>query len=116
MDVKGKNVFLSGPMSGLDHFNVGEFAKANAIVKEAGAVKVYDPAIEYLNGDKRRGHEWWMRRRIGELTKFGKSIVIPDMMYPFYEVLVSLPGWEDSEGARLEREVALACGMEVVSL
>lgn len=32
------------------------------------------------------------------------------------DVLVSLPGWENSEGARLERLVAEACGIETCNL
>ena len=35
---------------------------------------------------------------------------------PHYDLLVSLPGWQDSAGARLEREVAEAIGMEVHDL
>ena len=34
----------------------------------------------------------------------------------FYDVLVSLPCWQDSAGARLEREVAVACGIDVCEL
>lgn len=31
-----------------------------------------------------------------------------------YDTIVMLPGWNVSRGARLERDVALACGMRVV--
>lgn len=105
--VKGKKVFLSGPMSGLPHYNVAAFADAHATVIEHGAIHVYNPAIEYLKrGRNDMGHEYWMRKCLQAL--------IGDV--PGYNVLVSLPGWEDSEGARTEREVAQACGIEVCEL
>ena len=31
-----------------------------------------------------------------------------------YDTVVMLPGWNVSRGAKLERDVALACGMRVV--
>lgn len=119
MDVRGKSVFLSGPMSTIEHYNVGEFAKAHAIVKEAGAYDVYDPAIEYLTSDgqtRGRGHEYWMRKCIHELTGQFSTDVFCASGVRRYSLLVSLPGWESSEGAKLERMVAEACGIEVCDL
>lgn len=110
--VKGRRVFLSGPMSGIENLNVGAFAEAHAKVKEAGAYEVYNPAIEYLQQPGLEGsheHSWYMARCINELTA----------LHPYrthYDVLVLLPGWEGSDGALLEREVAAACGIEVISL
>lgn len=117
MRVKGKSVFLSGPMSGLEHFNVDEFAKAHDVLRKAGASTVYDPAIEYLRSEvgSTTSHAVWMRRCISELTSsttqnlFGVNV-------RRYDVLVSLPGWKRSRGARLERKVAKACGIEVCDL
>lgn len=108
MRVKGKSVFLSGPMSGLEHFNVDEFAKAHDVLRKAGASTVYDPAIEYLRSEvgSTTSHAVWMRRCISELTGTVRR----------YDVLVSLPGWKRSRGARLERKVAKACGIEVCDL
>lgn len=104
--VKGKKVFLSGPMSGLPHYNVAAFAEAHAVMVEHGAFNVYDPAIAYLQSCETHTHEYWMRECIRELTSD----------YPYYDVLVSLPGWQDSEGAKTERMVAMACGIKCVDL
>lgn len=118
--VKGKNVFLSGPMSGLPFYNVAAFAEAHAKIREAGAFKVYNPAIEYLKSEARYDsaltHASWMRRCINELTGCEQPTFFSDGGNPHYSVLVSLPGWEDSAGATLERNVALACGMRVYDL
>ena len=118
--VKGKNVFLSGPMSGLPFYNVAAFAEAHAKMRNAGAVRVYDPAIEYLRSEARNdakmSHAYWMRRCINELTSSDQTNIFSDGGIAHYDVLVSLPGWEDSAGATLERNVALACGMRVYDL
>lgn len=123
MRVKGKRVFLSGPMSGLEHFNVDEFAKAHDVLRKAGASTVYDPAIEYLRSesvkDSERTHAYWMLRCIGELTSM--TPMTPTNIFSIetqgkYDVLVSLPGWKRSRGARLERKVAKACGIDVCDL
>ena len=111
--VKGKRVFLSGPMTGIEHYNVEAFARAHAIVKEAGADEVYDPAMEWLVAEGRKGegmtHEDWMRRCIHELTR-------NDLGFRHYHKLVQLPGWEDSGGALMEAAVADACGIQCVEL
>lgn len=110
--VRGRRVFLSGPMSAVENLNVGAFADAHAMIKEAGAWEVYNPAIEYLQQPGLEGshrHSWYMARCVHELTRLQYEC-------SHYDMLVSLPGWEQSEGARLERDVALACGIEVVDL
>lgn len=124
MKVKGKRVFLSGPMSGLEHSNVDEFAKAHDVLRKAGASTVYDPAIEYLRSEvnSTTSHAVWMLRCIGELTSTTPMTPMPPMnIFSYetqgkYDVLVSLPGWKRSRGARLERKVAKACGIDVCDL
>jgi hypothetical protein len=114
--VKGKNVFLSGPMTGLPAFNVAEFAAAHETLNELGASHVFDPAferfVEISHGVSEGTHELYMRSCLGELTS--GSIERPGETH--YELLVLLPGWESSEGSVVEREVAKACGIEVCSL
>ena len=112
MKINGLKVFISGPMSGYEHYDVGEFAKAHAICKEAGAEAIYDPAYEYLrNNESSVSHELWLRRCISTLTMESRV-----SYKPFYDVLVQLPGWEDSEGAKTEAIVADACGIPRVAL
>lgn len=116
MNLEGKTVFLSGGMSGYEHYNIGAFANAHAIVRELGASKVYDPAFAWisqpLEDDAKLTHEDYMLKCLHELTR--PSFHREDG--PFYDVLVSLPYWGDSEGAVVERAVAEACGIVCVDL
>ena len=111
--IKGKRVFLSGRMSDDPKtFHAHQFIDAHILCNEAGATEVYDPAVEWLkyNGPERT-HSDWMLESLSELT-----IREGFRSTRYWDVLVSLPGWELSEGARTERTVAEACGMEVVEL
>ena len=113
--VSGKDVFLSGPMTGKEHYNVGAFADAHALLKDLGARSVYNPGIEYLlepaSESEQCTHEHYMRRCIHELTS-GVSMEGPAR----YDLVVLLPGWEESVGATEERAVARWCGIPVVEL
>ena len=111
MEVKGKRVFISGPMTGMPDLNVGVFAVAHHRLKEMGAKEVYDPALAYLERKRTKSmtHGRWMRVCLFKLT-------LPDQWDEdsAWHALLSLPGWEQSEGARLERMVAEAIGMEII--
>ncbi len=110
--IRGKRVFLSGRMSDDSKtFHAHQFVDAHILCKEAGAKSVYDPAMSWLAyNDSDRTHADWMFESVHELTRKRLS------GDAYWQVLVSLPGWELSEGARTERTVAEACGMEVIEL
>ena len=116
MNLEGKNVFLSGGMTGYDLYNVGAFAEAHAIVRELGAKCVYDPAFAWLMqptaDDAKLTHGDYMRKCLHELTR----VAYCQSNGAFYDLLVSLPNWKESEGAFTERAVAQACGIECVDL
>ncbi|MBR3383681.1 MAG: DUF4406 domain-containing protein [Atopobiaceae bacterium] len=113
--VSGKDVFISGPMTGNEHYNVGAFADAHALLKDLGAHRVYNPGIQYLlepaSESEQCTHEYYMRRSIHELT-WGLYENGPAR----YDLVVLLPGWEESVGATEERAVAQWCGIPVVEL
>lgn len=103
--LKDKSVFISGPMSGIPHYNAQAFAEAHAICREQGAACVFDPSWEWMNETgEEKPHEWYMRRCINALTN------------GTFDVLLQLDGWCQSEGCRLEYDVALACGIKVIEL
>lgn len=108
VDLSNRRVFLSGPMTGIEHYNVGAFCEAHAALKERGVSTIYNPAMRWLNTPEARAkgmsHADWMRVCVNELTK------------GWYDLLVQLPGWHDSDGAKTEFEVAMACGIEVCAL
>lgn len=115
IDVKGKRVYISGPMSDdLDTYHAHDFVDAHITLKKAGAVDIYDPAIEWLRDyDHIRPHEEYMRESFSELTSeniFGQDDKA------FYDMVVMLPGWQLSEGAKHERLVAGWCGIPCYEL
>lgn len=112
----GKAVFISGPMTGIVHYNAPAFAEAHALCREAGAEQVFDPAYRWLmerpygEGAPEKTHEDYMRECINELTRerFGRG--------PAYDVLLQLGGWRDSDGACCEYMVATRIGVTPLEL
>lgn len=119
MNLQSKRVFLSGPMTGIPHYNVDGFAVANAICKEHGARHVYNPAQQWLRESTEEGatkvHADYMRDCVHELTRedFGRQHL---PFAPYYDLVVLLPGWAESDGSRIEYTVARACGIPTVDL
>ena len=115
--VRGRRVYLSGPMTGIEGWNRAAFDEAEKRLRELGAsYEMFNPASdidELSNGT----HEQSMLYTVGMLVSTdwieADNLLVTS---PFYDLLVSLPGWEKSAGARLEREVAVACGIEVCDL
>lgn len=112
IDITGKRVYLSGPMTGIEDYNRAAFDRAALDVMDAGAYEVYDPS-EHIDEYAQLSHERCMALSLRELIAERPWV---DEVEPYYDLLVSLPGWQDSAGARLEREVAEAIGMEVHDL
>lgn len=84
------HVYLSGPMTGLPDYNRPAFDKEAARIREQGKT-VFNPA-EVGPRESIMPREWYMRKDIEALLKS--------------DSVVMLPGWEKSEGARLEFEIA----------
>ena len=103
--VKGRRVYLSGPMTGIEGWNKPAFDGAEKQLRKLNIHDVYNPA-DHIDSHSTASHCVAMQLSLNELTstKF------------WYDLLVSLPGWEQSAGARLEREVAEACGIEVCDI
>ena len=118
IDLNGKRVFLSGPMTGHEHYNCEAFARAHARLKEAGAYEIYDPALSWLQGvteGDEATHEQWVRKCLHILTK-PKHRGWDAPCEPYFDFLVQLDGWETSNGAIDEYEVARACGIVTIEL
>ena len=125
VDVTGKTVFLSGPMTGLPYNNLPAFVSAHELLSGYGARRIFNPAFEWLHelerNEPEKSHEFYMRKCIGELAG---SDWFSDIQSPSedgepparYDMLVRLDGWEGSGGAVMESEVAEACGIRVVDL
>lgn len=110
----GSNVFLSGPMTGYEDCNIAGFTKAHLLVRRLRAADVFDQAQEWLSKSEAeanaRSHEDYMLECLHELTRRDED------GNAYYDAVIQLPGWEESEGARMEESVAKACGIPVIDL
>lgn len=95
-DIKDKRVYLSGPITNTKNYK-GLFMFAEALVDFGEAEQIYNPAAQIPASSS---WEQAMHRCLSEITN--------------YDTIVMLPGWNVSRGARLESDVALACGIHVV--
>jgi len=121
IDVRGKNVYLSGPMTGIEHNNVAAFAVAHDELKRRSVGYVFNPAVRYLVTGAQRleemGHEDFMTDTIHELTaREARDQRFTWLKGRKYDMVIMLDGWQGSGGARMERSVALACGIPVYEL
>ena len=96
--VKGKKVYLSGPITGIKNYK-GLFLFAEEIVRMCDAARIFNPASQIPDS---LGYEQAMKRCVRALTD--------------HDTIVMLPDWNVSQGSKIEHEVARACGMSVVYL
>nr|WP_314638544.1 DUF1937 family protein [uncultured Olsenella sp.] len=112
------NVYLSGPVTGRDYEDAcAEFARAAARLRKAG----HEVWVPTENVDARSTREMAMNVCLRKLTDYRGTDVWADFkcvarLHLPNVTLVQLPGWTKSAGCRVERDVALACGIRVVSL
>ena len=92
-------LYLSGPMTGLPEYNYPAFREASKELRSRG-FEVFDPS-ECFDGDQTLPKETYMREDIRAILECS--------------IVVTLDGWENSSGARLEVEVAKACGIPQIS-
>lgn len=92
------HIYLSGPMTGLPDYNRPAF---NEVAKElrAQGKSVFNPA-DIGPKENIMPRAWYMRKDIEGLMK-------SDSVY-------LLPGWEESEGARLEVEIAKQLELPII--
>lgn len=104
MMLNGKTAYLSGPVSGVPRGECeAAFAAADRACLECGAWSVWNPVKEVPEDS---AHDQAMLACLRGLLGTWNS----------KDVVVQLPGWEESEGCMVEAEVARACGIAVVPL
>lgn len=100
------SLYLSGPVTGIELRNYPAFRDAQRILADGG----YYADLPHDLVDPDDTHETAMLLCVNELTDRTQK---PGIRHPVprYDGLALLPGWEQSEGARLEKAVAEACGI-----
>ena len=99
-DVSGRNVYISGPIEH-DADAALKFALAHRACIAGHAWTVFNP----MAGAVQAARQGWTREQhmTADLHVLTGGTV---------DLLLMLPGWRDSEGATIERAVAIACGIE----
>jgi len=90
-----QRIYIAGPMTGYPDHNFPAFCEAAKRFREAGW-EVVNPA-ENFGGDTSLPREAYMRCNIAAIAQC--------------DAIAMLPGWQNSRGATLERDVAIECGL-----
>ena len=98
-----KKVYISGPMTGIENFNIKAFQLAEAKFTIAG-YEVYNPIVN--------AH---LFKDIESEDKKYSMVMRKDLIDLLYcDCIAMLKGWEQSNGAKVELLVAQTCGLEVL--
>lgn len=106
-------VYLAGPMRGIPHFNYPAFFRAAQELREQG-YEVFNPAEGEEVYDNPTG-SLTLAEKVGfnlrqTLKKDTEYICL------YADTIAMLPGWVNSSGARAERALALALGLNIIYL
>lgn len=100
MDFKNTDVvFVSGPMTGLPNYNYDEFNRVTKTLRDKGEVVLNPAEIGVQEG-------WEWRDYLVESLKMILNNKVTKV--------ITLDGWENSKGARLEIHTAKELGAEVI--
>lgn len=97
-------VYLSGLMSGLPNFNIPTFNAAAHALRQIGYT-VFNPAENKIDTSGMSEAEAWRAYMQVDI----KALVECN-------AIVMLPGWPESRGATLERNIAIGLSMPVMTL
>ena len=108
-----RSAYLAGPMRGIEDYNFPEFRKQTAWLRGKGW-KVFSPA-ERDENDPTIDHTedvagWTGSRGLDYFMSYDLRAVCET------DVVICLPGWEDSQGARLETVTAVEVGHPVFEI
>jgi Domain of unknown function (DUF4406)/Domain of unknown function (DUF6378) len=98
-ELDGERVYVSGPMRGYPELNRQSFNEVSAVLKDHGA-DVFSPADKVNTGEH------------SAATPYDEAIRLDIQMLLESTGICLLPGWQASEGARFEVEVAKNLGLK----
>ena len=97
-------IYVAGPMSGYEDFNIPAFAEVARVLRREYHLQVVSPhELDQMDGGIEGGkatRSWsdYLRRDLKALANCN--------------TIVTLPGWRESRGAKLEQQTAVGLGME----
>jgi hypothetical protein len=99
-------LYIAGPMRGYDQFNFPAFDRAARLLRDR-----FHTVINPAELDRELGFD----ETLNELGNFNlKAAMVRDVQAIIdSDGIVLLPGWEDSEGAKFERQVAEQLGRRI---
>lgn len=104
--------YLAGPMRGYKHFNFGTFLRIGAELEQMG-YSIWNPA----ESDIASGWNPWGRDGTdAELHDFDLAQAMCENLHALMNIcsgIILLPGWADSQGAKLELDTAKMLGYPV---
>ena len=103
--------YVAGPMTGLKNFNFESFDRARDILEKRGWEVISPADIDRAEGYVTED-EWG---NVTQTERFNRKKVLRQDFAELLEceAVFMLPGWEHSEGARLERDLAINSGISV---
>lgn len=104
---RGECIYLSGPITGVKGYKY-LFIFIDKILQKLGVSITFNPAKQIPSDTL---HETAMAICLSNLTQ--RDYEEDGTSTNFYDRVLLLPGWFTSEGARLENQVAHACGIKV---
>lgn len=117
-----KRVYLAGPMRGIPEFNFPAFHAAAAQLRAEG-YEVFNPAerdeADFGKVPAPKGCEHQFAADVGLTTEqLRRRVFAADTAWicDHADAIALLPGWENSKGARAERSLGEALGLEVIVL
>lgn len=100
MITKEDHVYLSGPMTGLKDENKSTFHEIETMIRERFQCNVINPA--------------WLSELMGPDRSWEHYLTVDLALVRTSSVMVLLPGWENSPGAREEAAEAVITGVRVI--
>ncbi len=104
-------MYLSGPVTGRPNNNREAFDSAAKTLRAKG----YDVINPLEEVSPEAHHEDAMLICLHRLTSWSACVDVDGGVIPDIDVLVQLEDWYFSPGARLEAEVAKACGIAIIA-
>lgn len=113
------NIYVAGPMRGYPKFNFPAFFSAQEKLEAEGHT-VFNPAAKDVEN---YGDKFWKKSRgsLSEAEKKGFSLrralqADTSWICEHADAVALLPGWKKSKGAKAEKALAEALGLEVLYL